>query len=42
MNPLSSDEIDSIYEFYKMDFEILGYTKLDNPMFPYIDLNQSF
>ena len=42
INPLSPEEVAKIYEFYKMDFEILGYAKMDNPRFPYIDLQQSF
>ncbi|XP_063679725.1 carbohydrate sulfotransferase 11-like [Bolinopsis microptera] len=40
--PLSSEEIAKINEFYKMDFAILGYAKMDNPKFPYIDLEQTF
>ena len=42
INPLSAEEIAKIYEFYKMDFAILGYAKMDNPKFPYIDLEQMF
>lgn len=39
IDPLTPAEIASIYEFYKMDFELMGYAKLDNPKFPYIDLD---
>ncbi|KAL5258351.1 hypothetical protein ACHWQZ_G008999 [Mnemiopsis leidyi] len=38
MDPLPPETIGSIYEFYRMDFDILGYTKMDHPMFPYIAL----
>ena len=40
LGTLTSRELQEIYRFYEMDFELLGYTKLGHPNFPFIDLNQ--
>lgn len=33
---ISSELLQSVYDYYKLDFEILGYPKLHEPHFPYI------
>lgn len=40
INPLPQSIIKEIYKFYRWDFDLLGYAKLENPNFPYIDLSQ--
>ena len=32
--------MEKIYKYYRWDFILMGYTKLDNPNFPYLDFNQ--
>ena len=34
--------MDQIYQYYKWDFVLMGYTKLSNPNFPYLDFEQDF
>lgn len=34
--------MDAIYQLYKWDFVTMGYTKLSNPNFPYLDFDQDF
>lgn len=34
--------MDMLYQFYKWDFVLMGYSKLSNPNFPYLDFNQDF
>ena len=34
--------MDKIYQYYKWDFVLMGYTKLSNPNFPYLDFEQDF
>lgn len=34
--------MDKIYQYYKWDFVLMGYTKLTNPNFPYLDFDQDF
>ena len=34
--------MDIVYQFYKWDFVLMGYSKLSNPNFPYLDFNQDF
>ena len=31
-----------IYQYYKWDFVLMGYTKFSNPNFPYLDFDQDF
>ena len=31
-----------IYQYYRWDFVLMGYTKLSNPNFPYLDFDQDF
>lgn len=32
--------MEKLYHYFRWDFILLGYTKLDNPNFPYLDFNQ--
>eukprot|EP00116_Pleurobrachia_bachei_P004346 sb/3464608/ len=38
-NHVSAEQMEKFYEFYKWDFELLGYTKLTDENFPFIDLD---
>ena len=32
--------MEKLYHYFRWDFILLGYTKLDNPNFPYLDFDQ--
>ena len=32
--------MERLYHYFRWDFVLLGYTKLDSPNFPYLDYNQ--
>lgn len=36
------DIMEQIYQYYKWDFVLMGYTKFSNPNFPYLDFDQDF
>ena len=36
------DVMAQIYQYYRWDFVLMGYTKLSNPNFPYLDFDQDF
>ena len=37
---VSPELMERVYHFFRWDFILLGYTKLENPNFPYLDFNQ--
>ena len=37
---VSPEVMEKFYYYFRWDFILLGYTKLDNPNFPYLDFNQ--
>ena len=41
-NSVKPGDLEWAYDYYKWDFVLTGYSRLDNPNFPYLDFDQDF
>ena len=39
---VSEEVMEGLYRHYMWDFVLLGYSRIDSPSFPYVDIEQDF